>query len=123
MNKPQEINPDLIYNGDTMLTRGKYKFVSLKNLPAYYLLKIYNNKNKSDIYLYHYVETNLDKIKSANLKEVVPVILPCDKHAFIDEKAAALQLALVALDASDHKKPVRYYKCDKCPYYHLTSKP
>jgi hypothetical protein len=121
MHKPQELNLQLIYNEDTMLTKGRYKFVSLKNVPADYLLRIYNKKNKADINLYHYVETHLEQIRAANIQEVVPVILSCDKHAFIDEKAAAVQLALIKLDKSAHKKPVRYYKCDKCAYYHLTS--
>lgn len=47
------------------------------------------------------------------------------KSCFKTEKAAKIELAfckMANLNGNESYKQVRYYKCDYCHYYHLTSK-
>jgi C4-type Zn-finger protein len=44
------------------------------------------------------------------------------KICYKDQKEAIVGLHKIQNAPTDGKKPVRAYKCDRCPYWHLTSK-
>ncbi len=114
-----------MYNDDTILIAGKYKFTKLIRVPAEYLLKVYSSGNKSDKELFEYVQNNLEtiiarkegRIPTSHLKPL------CDKQAYVSKKVANLHLSVISKKEQDHKKPVRSYECDKCGAWHVTSIP
>jgi len=105
------------------LESGKYKFSSLKNVPATYLLNI--QKSTKDKDLKNYIEANLEKLQERALTEkqdlVAKVLIKCDKISYQDEKEAMREIIRIAKRNQENKKPVRIYKCF-CGAFHLTSK-
>ena len=105
------------------LESGKYKFSSLKNVPATYLLNI--QKSVKDKDLINYIDANLEKLQERALTEkqnVVPkVLIKCDKISYQNEKEAMKEIIRIAKRNQENKKPVRIYKCF-CGAFHLTSK-
>ncbi len=135
------------YNDNSMLTSGPYKFTRLINVPAVWLLGIYNKDQKSKIrkkgkhsdrQLIDYIERNLESIKNRVGKPIeenngfghrrrgmATIQLTCgvtDKLVFVSEKDARDELKKVK-DTSSDKKPVRFYECEHCSGWHLTSIP
>jgi hypothetical protein len=109
---------------------GKYKFTSLKNLPASYLLGIYGNKKHMADYpeMKAYIEENLDNLKGKQeeKKEIPTVTLPCTKYFYMSEEEAKKHLREIRAkgkQAERHILPIRAYQCNICGYWHLTSKP
>jgi len=50
----------------------------------------------------------------------------CSKRQYRTEKDAELSIETIhslKFSAKREKHPIRYYLCDYCKYYHLTSKP
>lgn len=112
------------YTDYTILTFGKYKFTRLDRVPADYLLKIYENKNKSNQDLYNYVAENLEKIimRESGIIESPTLNSPCKKITYLNKKDANTVLAQIATTNQTHKKPIRSYECPLCSGWHLTSK-
>lgn len=114
-----------MYTDNSYLTKGKYKFHCLRQVPALYLINIYTSKNQTDPNLYAYVEANLDRIK-ARLNEpekMKPVPDRCNKIGFHSEKLAKEELNRIKQEEQEHKKPIRVYECSRCGGWHLTSIP
>ncbi|WP_332021573.1 hypothetical protein [Kaistella sp.] len=82
-----------MYNNDSLLTEGKHKFTSLKNIPAKYLLNI--AKNTKDELLKDYVERNLDKLEAREFFESRSdenrLGNKCKKVSYMTEKEALLE--------------------------------
>lgn len=106
---------------------GKYKFTALCRVPANYLLGLYGDKTKMEKYpeINAYIEANLTALipKQAIKVHIVEPIAICDKQPYTDEEEAKKALKLIRQDKREHKKPIRAYKCEKCRFWHLTSKP
>jgi hypothetical protein len=114
-----------MYNDRTLLTSGKYKFVSLGRVPAEWLLKIYNQGgNAADPQLFEYVKNNIEKIRSrATGTNIIEPLKPtCDKITYATEALARAALRKIKTDERTHKKPQRVYECWRCSGWHLTSK-
>lgn len=115
------------YTDNSILTNGKYKFVSLFRVPAEYLLNIYFKENKNGKYpdreLIAYIESNLEKLKQEKglEKKVLPVERLCEKLVFPSKKDAKFALNQIKEEKQEHKKPVRTYECERCGGWHLTS--
>jgi len=45
----------------------------------------------------------------------------CTKVIFTTKEAAAKRLREIRAVSKETKKPIRWYKCRKCGFYHLTS--
>ena len=113
-----------MYTDDTILPYGKFAFTALSRIPAAYLLNIYATKNKTDKYLFEYVENNLQRIKDRKEGIIKPPQLhfPCDKKVYLSKKEANIAIAFISEVSKRDKVPVRSYLCDKCGQWHLTSK-
>lgn len=46
----------------------------------------------------------------------------CEKETFDTEKSASKKLKAIWCMPNRGKKPIRYYQCEVCSKYHLTSK-
>ena len=114
-----------MYTDNTMLTYGKYRFVSLSQVPASYLLKIYTTDNKTDLELYAYVCYNIERIKARPQVPFIKKPLPsrCNKISYCSEKEAKFHLKQIAEREQDHRKPTRAYECSTCGGWHLTAIP
>lgn len=109
-----------------LLPFGKYKFTGLSRLPASYLLGIYGDKVAMHKYpeIKEWIEYNMSTLKSGNgiTKNSIPsVIMPCNKYLYLTEREARKELHRIS-QTDSVKKPVRFYSCDKCGGWHLTSK-
>jgi uncharacterized protein YlaI len=52
--------------------------------------------------------------------------MPCTKRSYKYKAQAAAAIIKIAKEpqrGKGGKKPIRYYKCEECGRYHLTSKP
>lgn len=111
-----------MYNNDSLLTEGKHKFTSLKNIPAKYLLNI--AKNTKDELLKDYVERNLDKLEAREFFESRSdenrLGNKCKKVSYMTEKEALSDIIKIMHKRQENKKPIRVYKCF-CGAFHLTS--
>ena len=114
-----------MYEDDTILTRGKYKFTALCRVPPEYLLNLYAKKNKANPELYEYIEKNLSLIKSRAIGalEIPELQIVCKKIVYSSEKVAKAELKRISEMKNDHKIPIRSYCCEVCGGFHLTSKP
>lgn len=96
-------------------------------LPANYLIGLYGDKTAMWKYpeIKQYIEANMDRLIQTQETDIKPkdYLLPCYKYSYLDEKIANEQLKIVREDKGDHKKPIRAYQCEKCGFWHLTSKP
>lgn len=45
----------------------------------------------------------------------------CQKRAYINKREAKLALLSTQSSHSERRQEVRFYRCDKCKMYHLTS--
>lgn len=118
---------EIIYNDNTVLTFGKYKFTRLGLVDPAYLLFIYKQKNYldkciKDVALKKYIEDNIERIVNG-MYGYVNDDNACKKITYANEKIAKSVLNDISIVKQDHKKPVRAYQCDKCTGWHLTSKP
>lgn len=114
-----------MYEDDTILTKGKYKFTALCRVPPEYFLNLYLKKNKSNLELYEYVEKNLSLIKARQIGalEIPELHIVCNKIIYSSEKVAKAELKRISEMKNDHKIPIRSYQCEVCGGFHLTSKP
>lgn len=112
-----------MYNDETILTFGKYKFIKLKRVPAEYLLAIYNNKSSDNNDLNNYIEHNLEKIfnKKNGVIKYPEIEMTCQKITYPNEKEAKFRLSNISKIIQSNKKPIRAYECTKCGGWHLTS--
>jgi hypothetical protein len=112
-----------MYNDNTILTKGKYKFTKLCRVPPEYLVEIYNTKDKSDIELFEYVKENMMNIFLRLTGEIPTEKLKvCDKIYFPSEKDAKKEINRIALaHQKNNVKPKRAYECQYCSGWHLTS--
>jgi hypothetical protein len=117
---------------------GKYKNKFISELPSSYIIELYKNlitttidDDKKEFVLY--VETTLSDLlpkKNNNnintfINEVVNKM--CPKEFFINEGDAKYRLDHIRKTTIKHNRtnkiPIRVYECDRCGYWHLTSKP
>lgn len=47
----------------------------------------------------------------------------CEKRSFESEREARNRLHDIQLESTDLRVPIRWYRCEKCTLFHLTSKP
>lgn len=121
-----------VYTDDTILTWGKYKFTRLKNIPASWLVSKHNNNGIHDRVLVQWVADNLERLKERAEQEIGKkfhkVIAPppvCDKYQYASEEQAKKHLREIhnkGKNSEGHVLPIRAYKCNECPFWHLTSK-
>lgn len=118
-----------MYNDNTPLPFGKYKFTALGRVPAAYLVELHRTRNyRGNEQLKDYIESNLGSLAdraeregiNAKVKKVRSV---CRKQTFESEKAAKAELRRIRSLEQKHKKPIRSYPCDFCGGFHLTSVP
>lgn len=111
---------EMDFTENTILLNGPYKFKPLKEIPPQYLLKIYDNggNNKQ---LRKYIKDNLNEILN-RANDISNNINRCRKISYSDEIEAQGKLNEICKKMDKRKKPVRYYKCEKCQLWHLTSK-
>lgn len=107
------------YDSNTVLKDGPYKWKALKDVPSIWLIQFYTNfKKGANPNLYTWIENNLHTIIHNNKQ--VPVF--CNKLTFPTEESVRKRLFEIRRIEQERKKPQRYYKCDTCGGYHLTSK-
>ncbi len=106
-----------MYDSDHILNFGSYKNWALKDVPVKYLLDYFNSKG-SDYHLMQYIDRNL--INPPRVTE--PVIEKCTKITFLSRKEANYMINKAKWKEQEHKKPVRSYQCERCGFWHLTSK-
>lgn len=115
----------MAYNDNTILTFGEYKFTRLCRVPAFYLIDLYKS-GCQDKELLEYVKENMDKIKDRleGKSKTPQLVMPCTKFAYSDEKDAKRHLKEIHNKGDNHGyQPIRAYECNKCGFWHLTSKP
>lgn len=120
-----------MYNDNSILTWGKYKFTSLKRIPASWLLSKHKNTGIHDKELVAWVGENLDKLKERHESEIkngkpAQITNTCTKYQYASQKEAEKHLSQIVQkgqQASGHLLPVRAYHCNRCPFWHLTSIP
>lgn len=113
---------EMDYTHNTILLNGPYKFKRLGEVPAKYLLKIYENggNNKQ---LRKYIKDNFDEILNRP-EDISNNVDRCRKISYSDEETVKMRLNEICKQSLRRTKtPIRYYKCEKCNLYHLTSKP
>lgn len=103
---------------------GKHKGRVLDTVPGIYLARTY--KSQPEMMEKHptvkqFIETNFSALLFTG-KPIGPI---CDtlKVAFIDRQAADKELKRIRKSPGTHKKPVRSYECERCGFWHHTSKP
>lgn len=112
----------VMYNDQTILTSGRYKFKRLINIPADYLLNILKS-GCHDNMLCEYIAANKERIESPEWGKEQEVSRVCGKIYFCDEKTAKEYMNTKAWKWRNGHKPVRAYECDKCGAWHTTSIP
>lgn len=114
-----------MYNENTILTSGKYQFVSIKRVPAEYLITIYRERQCKDPELREYIKNNMKALEARRTAFFEPPPIddfPCTKIVFPNERDAKDEIRRIARTRSE-KKPVRCYECPHCGGWHMTSKP
>lgn len=103
---------------------GKYNGQAIERLPAFYLARVYMS-NPEVMEQYPAVKQFIEINCAALLLVGKPVGPICDtlKAAFVDKEAADKELKRIRKDPRKHKKPVRSYECERCGFWHHTSKP
>ncbi len=132
-----------IYTDNSVLAKGKYRYIKLSKIPADYFLNIYFKENKNGKYpdkaLIEYITKNMNSILDRIDKEpeefddiigyknvgkfVQLICMPTGKRIFISEKDAKLEIRRIQGLEQDGKKPERSYECEKCGGWHITSIP
>lgn len=111
------------YNDKTIILEGQYRFTSLKNIPAAFLLK--EEKKTKDMLLKEYIIDNYDLLVARDFFEDMQkrdtYDLTCAKVPYWDENEARAELFRIARRNQINRKPVRIYRCT-CGAFHLTSK-
>ena len=113
-----------MYNDNSpFLLPGKYQFISLKNVPAKYLLNIQNSAADDDlkIYIKNNFENLVRRAEAEKQKNPPKILLKCNKISYQTEREAMKEIVRIARRTQENKKPVRIYQC-LCGAYHLTSK-
>lgn len=106
-----------------ILTKGKYKFKFLKDVPIDYLIRIHKSGDKTNI-CWQYVNENMKLIyHGTRNKEPEAILISCSKRQYCDKKTANLELNRISGMIMHDKKPIRSYYCDECNSWHLTSVP
>jgi hypothetical protein len=69
-----------------------------------------------------FIEANFAPLLYTGPKIAGPI---CDtlKACFMDKEAADKELKRIRKSPGTHKKPVRSYECERCGFWHHTSKP
>lgn len=101
---------------------GQHKGRPIETLPGSYLVAIYSNREAMEKYpaVKEYIETNYWALLPTP-KVNGPL---CDtlKMCFVDKEAADKELKRIRKDPRRHKKPVRSYECERCGFWHHTSR-
>ncbi len=121
-----------MYTDDTILTWGKHKFTSLKNIPASWLLSKHKCTGCADKELIQYIADNYGRLREREEQEKGVMFIKiagkppiCDKYQYRDEDQAKKHLREIRRkgpQSSRHILPVRAYPCPICNFWHLTSK-
>jgi|ERR1035437_303553 hypothetical protein len=111
-----------MYDDNTIITFGRYKFTSLCRVPACYLLEE-NNHKVFNAELLEYIKENKEKLEARLVGNIVApeLKIPCDKLAYCSEKVAKEHINSINKKTYNHKTPVRAYECKTCGAWHLTS--
>lgn len=118
------------YDENSIITWGKYKFTAIKRIPASWLLSYHKNNSLKDKKFLEYLATNLDELKRRQKEEeinkpVEQIFDKCNKYQYSSKEQAEKHLKEIRKSGKktpSHVLPVRAYMCDKCPFWHLTSK-
>lgn len=101
---------------------GKYEGQAVEGLPGTYLVQLYTNREVMEKHpaVKQYIEINYGPLLPTK-KTTGPI---CDtlKAAFVDRDAADKELKRIRKDPRKHKKPVRSYECERCGFWHHTSR-
>jgi hypothetical protein len=104
-------------NGDTLI-KTKGKFVALKRLEQKTLLNLYKNGGFSKE-VKEYVKENIDKYSHPDYKPE-SFYFPCEKLTYLTKEEA--NRIINSINNKNHKVPERSYECQRCGFWHLTSK-
>lgn len=114
-----------MYDDNTPLPFGKYKFSRLIDVPADYLLVLFRAKSYANPEIKEYIEANIEKIRERNKLPKPQVdalrITPCRKVAYPTEKEAKWRLKNIKHAKQRAVTPQRAYECPLCGAWHLTS--
>lgn len=103
---------------------GKHEGTAIEKVPSIYLARLYkSNPDMMDKHpvIKQYIETNFSFLLFIN-KPIGPI---CDtfKVAFLDNNSAKAALKRIKRDPDQRNTtPVRYYECERCGFWHLTSR-
>ena len=113
-----------MYHDDTLLTCGKYKFMSLCRVPPDYLLKLHEHKSYFNPEIKQYIESHLEEILARKQNNVPPPPLKgrCKKKTYPSKEFAKAMLRQIQeRSPKGVKQPKSAYECEKCGGWHLTS--
>ncbi len=117
-----------MYTDDSILTWGKWKYTALKRISPDWLLGIRKNlQSCHDRELLQYIEGNVEKIQDRKMGvlETDEMENVCRKTLYHTQQAAKKAIGKIRAKHSinsGHIVPSRAYECEKCGYWHLTSK-
>lgn len=112
------------YNDETILTKGKLRFIPLGKVDPRVLIEIFETKSKGNMSLFNYVEKNIESIRSRFYKTYFPneeQNIDCRKVKYISKKVANSHIEWISKNTKGDKVPIRSYQCDKCTAWHVTS--
>lgn len=117
-----------MYTDDSILTWGKWKFTALKRISPDWLLGLRNNmKECHDVELMEYINDNLQGIQDRKEGKTQTIEMEdvCRKTIYHTRELAKKAIGRIRSRHSVHSShivPQRAYECEKCGYWHLTSK-
>lgn len=114
------------YDSNTILTWGEYKFTALCRIPAKWLIDV--GSKSHDKKLISWIARNYLGLLDRSEREESGIDTRedvCTKYRYASEQEAKKHLKEIKAKGklrTSHVLPVRAYKCNICPFYHLTSK-
>jgi hypothetical protein len=101
---------------------GQHKGRPIETLPGSYLVALYSDAGAMEKHpaIKNYIETNYRALLP--IKKVYTPLCDTFKVCFVDKEAADKELKAIRQDPRKHKKPVRSYQCERCGFWHHTSK-
>lgn len=109
-----------------ILKFGKYRGQDIRVVPGPYLVGLYKSaQDQLDKYplVREYIVENFGALIPT--KSYLFLLTPiCDtlKTCFVDQQDADKELKRIRKDPRKHKKPIRSYQCERCGFWHHTSK-
>lgn len=106
---------------DSLIPFGPHGKSRIKAVPASYLIPFLEGKNVPVAGFDRFLKSIEDLIRSPDWG----TFDQCKKVYFLTRQDAQKRLKTIQMNEPDisDKKPVRSYECEKCGFWHLTSKP